>query len=157
MSGSEPVLVNMRIAGVHKRVDLGPKYTAYPREPPFVQNLCGAFVNRIYTNGLESVIMRTRTCFGLSKTLFHIDGNVTINDGKANFMGARSFRGIQRLGASLNLPSSQNHTHMAVVTLRLGKCCHCDHYGYLEHSVMHSHYRFAVGFALVYRFGALLG
>jgi hypothetical protein len=70
---------------------------------------------------------------GTSKELFHLHGNVVINQGKGAFMGVRGMNGLTSLASVLQLTGPAcNIVHMAVLTIKLGKRVQVSSNGLLE-------------------------
>jgi hypothetical protein len=72
-------------------------------------------------NGLDGVLVKTSSCFGRQKELYHLNGNVIVNQGKGSFMGARGLKGLEGLANELQLSSATNAVHMVVLCSKLGK------------------------------------
>ena len=98
-------------------VMLDERYAPYGRQGARIENLCGSFTEFVPTQALESVLTRT----GTQRELFHLQGNVVVNQGKGAFMAVRGVSGLQRLSKSLGLSSAGNVVHMAVLTSNLAR------------------------------------
>jgi hypothetical protein len=112
-------------------VMLDERYAPYGRQGARIENLCGSFTEFVPTQALESVLTRT----GTQRELFHLQGNVVVNQGKGAFMAVRGVSGLQRLSKSLGLSSAGNVVHMAVLTSKLGKRVQVASAGLLEASL----------------------
>ena len=115
-------------SGIIQTILLDERYTPYEKQQPRIENLCGTFTEYISTVGMDSVVKKN----GTKKEIFHLHGNVTINQGKGSFMGVRGMHGIERLAKSLRLESPNNVVHMAVLTAKLGKRVQVSTNGLLE-------------------------
>lgn len=107
---------------------LDERYEPYTKQGTRIENLCGTFTEYVSTVGLERVVRR----IGTQREVFHLHGNVVINQGKGAFMGVRGVRGLERLAEALNLSSAGNIVHMAVLTTKLGKRVQVSANGLLE-------------------------
>lgn len=110
---------------------LDERYTPYSRQNARIENLCGSFTEYTSTYGLESIVARN----GSQKELFHLHGNVVVNQGKASFMAARGAECLAHLAHSLHLSSPSNIVHMAVITSKMGKRAQVTSSGLLEASL----------------------
>lgn len=115
-------------SGVIKTILLDERYAPYDRQGARIENLCGTFTEYVSMTGLKTVAKGA----GIRKEVYHLHGNVVINQGRGAFMGARSMDGIQRLARSLQLSSPGNVVHMAVLTTRLGRRAQVSSNGLLE-------------------------
>jgi hypothetical protein len=91
-----------------------------------------AFTEFVSTAGLESVMTRV----GTQRELFHVHGNVVVNQGKGAFMAVRGIHSLQCLARTLRLSSASNVVHMAVLTSKMGKRAQVSSSGLLETSLM---------------------
>lgn len=107
---------------------LDERYTPYSKRGARIENLCGSFTESVHTGGLEKVLTKT----GTQRELYHLQGNVVVNQGKGAFMAARGMAGLVRLARTLNLSSPANVVHMAVITSKLGKRAQVTSGGLLE-------------------------
>jgi hypothetical protein len=114
-----------------EQVMLDERYAPYDRQGARIENLCGSFTEFVPTGGLETVLMRT----GTQRELYHLHGNVVVNQGKGAFMAVRGMSGLERLARSLSLSSAGNVVHMAVLTSKLGKRAQVSSAGLLEASL----------------------
>lgn len=108
-------------SGDVENVLLDERYAPYSIQRARIENLCGAFVERVSSVGLQGVLIKTSTCFGRQSELFHINGNVIVNQDKGSFMGARGIKGLEELAGELHLSSPKNMVHMVVICSKLGK------------------------------------
>lgn len=115
-------------SGVVRNIMLDERYTPYSRQGARIENLCGSFTEYVSTTGLGTVICRN----GGQKELFHVHGNVVVNQGKGAFMAARGFACLSQLARALRLSGPSNVVHMAVITSRLGKRAQVSAHGLLE-------------------------
>lgn len=115
-------------SGCVQTILLDERYAPYARQIPRIENLCGTFTEYVTTEGLDPVVKRT----GTQREIFHLHGNVVINQGKGAFMGVRGLHGIKRLARALRLESAGNVVHMAVLTTKLGKRAQVSANGLLE-------------------------
>jgi hypothetical protein len=123
-----PETILISPGGETDTVLLDERYTPYGRQKSRIENICGTFVEYINTVGLESVVKKS----GTQKEVFHVQGNVVINQGKGAFMGVRSALGLERLSRVLSLESARNVVHMAVMTSKMGKRAQVSSKGLLE-------------------------
>jgi len=108
---------------------LDERYAPYAKQGARIENLCGTFTEYIFATGLDPVLVKT----GTTKELFHLHGNVVINQGKGAFMGVRGIHGLTALATVLQLSSPAcNIVHMAVLTIKLGKRVQVSSNGLLE-------------------------
>lgn len=118
----------LRSSGGVDTVLLDERYTPYARQRCRIENLCGTFTEYVSMVGLDRVTKRT----GTQKEIFHLQGNVVVNQGRAAFMGARGARGLERLARVLSLEGPRNLVHMAVLTTKIGKRVQVSSNGLLE-------------------------
>ena len=123
-------------SGGVETVLLDERYTPYTSQRARIENLCGSFAERVSCAGLEGVLIKTNTCFGRQKELFHLNGNVIVNQEKGSFMGARGFKGLEGLANELQLSSVRNSVHMVVLCSKLGKRVQVTSNGLLETSII---------------------
>jgi hypothetical protein len=119
-------------SGGVKTVMLDERYAPYKRQTTRIENLCGSFTEFVSTAGLESVMTRV----GTQRELFHVHGNVVVNQGKGAFMAVRGIHSLQCLARTLRLSSASNVVHMAVLTSKMGKRAQVSSSGLLETSLM---------------------
>jgi hypothetical protein len=110
---------------------LDERYTPYTRQPTRIENLCGSFTEFVSTTGLEQVLRRS----GLQRELFHVHGNVVVNQGKGAFMAVRGADGLAGLARALRLSGPGNVVHMAVLTSKMGVRAQVSAGGLLEASL----------------------
>jgi hypothetical protein len=116
------------VSGDVNTILLDERYSPYARQTARIENLCGTFTEYVSTVGLERVMRRT----GTQREMFHLQGNVVVNQGKGAFMGVRGIQGLERLARVLHLSSAANVVHMAVLTTKLGKRVQVSSRGLLE-------------------------
>jgi len=121
--------------GKVKTIMLDVKYSPYVQQSPKIENICGSFREAVPTQGLKGVLIKTNTPFGIQREIYHIEGNIILNQCKASFMGARSFDGLEKLSQSLNLTSPKNNVHMVVFCMKLGKRVQVTPCGLLETNI----------------------
>jgi len=121
--------------GKVQTIMLNVKYSPYGKQSPKIENICGSFKEAVPTQGLKGVLIRTRTSFGVQREIYHIEGNIILNQSKASFMGARSFDGLEKLSQSLHLTSPRNVVHMVVFCMKLGKRVQVTPCGLLETNI----------------------
>lgn len=115
-------------SGGVRTILLDERYAPYDRRAARIENLCGNFTEYICMTPLKSVTKGT----GTQKEVFHLHGNVVVNQGRGAFMGARGMHGIERLARALHLSSAGNVVHMAVLTTKLGRRAQVSSNGLLE-------------------------
>lgn len=134
-------------------VSLHASHAPYARTRAQIENLCGYFAHYVDTSplaqvgvqclapactttGLNSspaqVVVQNSTSFGRQKELYHIEGNVTVHQGRASFMGARGHAGLSRLAKALRVESASFKVHMVVLCMKLGCRAHVTSGGLLE-------------------------
>jgi len=111
------------------------KYSPYEKQIPRIENICGSFREAVPSQGLEGVLIKTKTPFGIQREIYHIEGNIILNQSKASFMGARSFDGLEKLSQSLNISTPRNNVHMVVFCMKLGKRVQVTPCGLLETNI----------------------
>lgn len=114
--------------GEVENILLDERYAPYSKQTARIENLCGSFTEFVPTGELDSVATRN----GTQREMYHIHGNVVINQGKAAFMAARGMACLNRLALSLGLAGPGNMVHMAVITSRMGKRAQVTNAGLLE-------------------------
>lgn len=117
-------------------VMLDERYRPYTAQDARVENLCGCFTERVYTEMLTGAIITTNCNFGRQREVFNIHGNVAINKGKGLFMGVRDMAGIEKLAEALALSSSHNNVHMAVICGKIGTRLQVKSSGLLENRLL---------------------
>lgn len=115
-------------SGGVRTILLDERYAPYDRQGARIENLCGNFTEYISAIPLKNVTKGN----GTQKEVYHLHGNVVINQGRGAFMGARGMHGIQRLARALQLSSAANVVHMAVLTSKLGRRAQVSSNGLLE-------------------------
>jgi hypothetical protein len=124
-----PESIRSSQTGETETVMLEERYAPYTKQGARIENLCGTFTEYIFGTGLEPVTVKN----GTSRDLFHLHGNVTINQGKGAFMGVRGMKGLAALASVLQISSPAcNIVHMAVLTIKLGKRVQVSSNGLLE-------------------------
>ena len=124
----ETVLLHGKLISVM----LDGKHMPYGATEPRVENLCGSFKERVFPENMQPALVHTMTCFGDQPQLHHLEGNVTLCSGKACFMGARSFKGVEKLSKALCLSTPANVIYIGVFCMKLGKRVHVSDGGLLE-------------------------
>lgn len=133
-SHSVPESILMPSGGV-ETILLDERYCPYARQGARIENLCGSFGEFVSIQGLERVMHKT----GTQRELFHLHGNVVVNQGKGAFMAVRGMDGLARLSRSLKLSSPRSVVHMAVLTSKMGKRAQVSSNGLLEASLALHH------------------
>jgi len=122
-------------SGAIVTVNLHASYAAYPRAPAQIENICGHFTHYLDTSPFAQVVGCSGASFGRQKELYHIEGNVTVHQGRASFMGARGHAGLARLARALRLEGAAYTVHMVVLCMKLGCRAHVTSNGLLESNV----------------------
>ncbi len=125
MSVHERVL---RPEGGVETILLDDRYAPYDSQTARIENLCGSFSEYVQTAGLQTVISKT----GGQRELFHLHGNVAINQGKGSFLAVRGMRGLHLLSQALHLSTPRSVVHMVVLTSKLGRRVQVSSAGLLE-------------------------
>ncbi len=112
---------------------LDERYTPYKRQPARIENLCGSFTEFVHTHPLQGASKKQ----GSQRELFHLQGNVVINQGKALFLAVRGIDGLKHLARAMSLSSADNVAHMVVLTSKIGKRAQVSAHGLLEQSLVH--------------------
>lgn len=107
---------------------LDQRYAPYQKQEARIENLCGSFTEYTLSAPLKTAIFKG--CG--QQELFHLHGNVTINQGRASFLAVRSMEGLGNLSRALHLSSPRNVVHMAVLTSKLGRRVQVSSAGALE-------------------------
>lgn len=107
---------------------LDDRYTPYDRQSARIENLCGSFLEYVHTTGLQSVISKTNG----QRELFHLHGNMVINQGRGSFLAVRGMRGLEQLSRAVSLSTPRNVVHMVVLTSKIGKRVQVSSAGLLE-------------------------
>ena len=115
-------------SGEVETVILDERYAPYTMQRARIENLCGRYSEYVSGAGLDRVVKRN----GTQKEIFHLHGNILINQGVGWFMGVRGVDGLERLSKVLSLSSPSNLVHMAVLTTKLGKRVQVSANGLLE-------------------------
>ena len=113
-------------------VMLDERYRPYTAQEARVENLCGCFTEKVYTEMVKGALVTTNCNFGRQKEVFNIHGNVAINKGKGLFMGVRDMNAIEKLADAIGLSSSHNNVHMAVICGKIGTRLQVKTSGLLE-------------------------
>lgn len=108
------------------------RYAPYDKQSARVENLCGSFKTYVCVQGLGPVIQKTQNAFGRQYEMYHLHGNVSINQNKASFMGVRGMQSLGRLSSALRLETPCNVVHMAVICVKLGKRVQVSQGGLIE-------------------------
>lgn len=110
---------------------LDERYAPYQKRGARIENLCGSFSEFVDTRGYEKVLQKN----GSQREFYHVQGNVVVNQGKGAFMAVRGMSGLSTIARSLQLSSTRNVVHMAVITSKLGKRAQVTNAGLLETSL----------------------
>ena len=116
-------------------VTLDERFAPYSHHPPKIENICGYFTQYLDIRPFAPVVETRRSCFGRTQELFHLDGNVTVYQGRASFMGAQSTAGLARLARTLRLEPDCYTVHMVVLCMKLGQRAHVSTNGLLESNI----------------------
>jgi len=116
-------------------VQLDERFAPHSTQPARIENLCGYYLQYFDDRPFKQLINRNRSCFGRQRELFHLEGNLTINQGRASFMGGRSFAGLTRLGRTMRLENPSFAVHMVVICLKLGRRAHVTSHGLMESNI----------------------
>jgi len=116
-------------------VTLDERFAPHSTQPARIENLCGFYLQYFDTMPFQQMVHRNRSCFGRQRELFHLEGNLTINQGRASFMGGRSFAGLTRLGRTMRLEDPAFAVHMVVICLKLGRRAHVTSHGLMESNI----------------------
>lgn len=116
-------------------VTLDERFAPHSQHPPRIENLCGYFTQYLDTRPFAPVLESRRSCFGQQQELYHLDGNVTVYQGRASFMGAQSTAGLERLAHTLRLEPGCFTVHMVVLCMKLGQRAHVACNGLLESNI----------------------
>ena len=123
--------------GATDTVMLDERYRPYVAQEPRIENLCGCFTSDVALEGLAGAVVSTNSNFGRQKEVFHIHGNVAINNRKGLFMGVRDMCGLEKLASALALPNSGNQVHMAVICGKIGARMQVKSSGLLENRLLY--------------------
>ena len=89
----EDTVATMKVLGAQGGEEtlelLGSKFSPYPKRGAQIENLCGMFGQRVEMGNLPGLIVDVSTPFGVQHELYHIDGNVTVNQGRGFFKACR--------------------------------------------------------------------
>ena len=102
-------------------VMLSEKFVPYPKRGVAIENICGMFSTFVEIGMLRGLIVDTITSFGVQHMLFHVAGNVIVDQGRGFFKACRNYSCIDELSRCLYLERPTNRVHMLVLTARLGK------------------------------------
>jgi hypothetical protein len=114
--------------GAVETILLDERYAPYEKRGARIENLCGSFAEFVQTGGFEKVLTKN----GSQRELYHLQGNVVVNQGKGAFMAVRGMAGLTSIARALRLSSPANVVHMAVITSKLGKRAQVTTDGLLE-------------------------
>ena len=114
--------------GGEETILLDERYTPYDGQRARIENLCGSFTEFVSSSGLECVLVRQ----GGQRELYHLHGNVVLNQGRAAFLAVRGIDGLDGLAQALRLRSASNVVHMVVLTSKIGKRAQVCSAGLLE-------------------------
>jgi len=128
----QPVLLS---SGEISIITLDDRFAPHSTKPARIENLCGFYLQYFDTRPFQQILHKKKTCFGQQRELYHLEGNLTINQGRASFMGARSYAGLTRLGRTMRLEDPSFAVHMAVLCLKLGRRAHVTSHGLMESNI----------------------
>lgn len=112
-------------------------YAPYKKHASSIANICGSFTEMTLMNSPTStLIMEVVNSFGKQREIFSVYGNVTLNRGKASFMGARGMDCLIRLAEHLSLSSARNSVYMVVICARIGERVQVRPGGLLETKIL---------------------
>lgn len=114
--------------GKEEVILLDERYTPYDCQRARIENLCGSFTEFVSSSGLECVLGRQAG----QRELYHLHGNVVLNQGRAAFLAVRGIDGLEGLARALRIQSSSNVVHMVVLTSKIGKRAQVSSAGLLE-------------------------
>ena len=120
--------------GEPRVVLLSEKFEPYPKRGVAIENIAGMFSTFVEIGMLRGLIVDTITPFGVQHMLFHVAGNVIVDQGRGFFKACRDFACIAELSRCLYLERPANRVHMLVLTARLGKRAQVEQDGYFERS-----------------------
>lgn len=118
----------LRPEGGVETIMLDDRYTPYDKQDPRIENLCGSFTEFVRTTGLNTVISKATG----QKELYHLHGNVVINQGRGSFLAVRGMHGLLALSQALKLSTPRNVVHMVVLTSKMGRRVQVSSAGLLE-------------------------
>lgn len=75
--------------GVPSVVMLDERFTPYPKRGAQIENLCGMFATFVEIGMLRGLVVDTITPFGVQHMLYHVEGNITVDQGRAFFKACR--------------------------------------------------------------------
>jgi hypothetical protein len=110
---------------------LDERYLPYTYQAARIENLCGSFTEYVQTAGLANAVSQTSG----QRELFHLHGNLVINQGRGAFLAVRGMSGLEHLAKVLRLSSPSNVVHMVVLTSKIGKRAQVSSAGLLESSL----------------------
>ena len=113
--------------GIHT-IMLDDRYAPYNIQSARIENLCGSFIEYVQSDGLHTAISKANG----QRELFHLHGNVAINQGRGSFLAVRGMQGLQLLSQALRLSTPRNIVHMVVLTSKLGRRVQVSSAGLLE-------------------------
>lgn len=114
--------------GKEEVILLDERYTPYDCQRARIENLCGSFTEFVSSAGLECVLGRQAG----QRELYHLHGNVVLNQGRAAFLAVRGIDGLEGLARALRIHSASNVVHMVVLTSKIGKRAQVSSAGLLE-------------------------
>ena len=126
-----PMSVRERVLGPEGGVDtilLDDRYTPYTPQRARIENLCGSFVEYVHTTGLQTVVSKANG----QRELFHLHGNMVINQGRGSFLAVRGMQGLVQISRAVGLSTPRNTVHMVVLTSKIGKRVQVSSAGLLE-------------------------
>lgn len=75
--------------GTPGMIMLDERFTPYPRRTVQIENICGMFGTFVEIGMLRGLIVDTITPFGVQHTLYHVEGNLVVDQGRAFFKACR--------------------------------------------------------------------
>ena len=107
---------------------LDDRYTPYTSQRARIENLCGCFAEYVHSSRLNTVISKSNG----QRELFHLHGNMVINQGRGSFLAVRGMHGLEHLARVVGLSTTKNSVHMVVLTSKIGKRVQVSAAGLLE-------------------------
>lgn len=97
------------------------RYAPYAARALQIDNLCGMFLTYADIRSMQGLFVDTITPFGVQHIVYHVEGNLHLDQGRAFFKACRSFAGVEALSRALYLETPRNKIHMVVLSARLGR------------------------------------
>lgn len=115
------VVVTKNLWQKHGVVMLPDRYAPYAARALQIDNLCGMFLTYADIRSMQGLFVDTITPFGVQHIVYHVEGNLHLDQGRAFFKACRSFAGVEALSRALYLETPRNKIHMVVLSARLGR------------------------------------